>query len=274
MVTNATASRLLVAGCFAAVLALAASPAPAQQDEREHFQIKLSPSYDQGDFGTSEVTRTFFMPLTLRYLGRSFDVSATFSYIRIDSPGDVVIVDGAPNPVGTPARERQVENGFGDILLKGRYFLVDDPGLPSPIPSVVPFLKLKIPTGNESKGLSTGKTDFGFGVELDKTFGPWIVFGDASFTIMGDPEGIDFRNRPGASLGAGYRISELFSVAALVDWRRALVRGQDDPVDLLGLLTIYVTRTISITPNVVVGLTDGSPNWGVGVELSWRFGRW
>ena len=47
-----------------------------------------------------------------------------------------------------------------------------------------------------------------------------------------------------------------------------------DPVDLLGLVTIYMTRTLSITPNVVVGLTDGSPNWGVGIELSWKFWRW
>ena len=274
MVTNPTAPRWFLGAFLVTLAALTATPAGAQQDEREHFQVKLSPSYDQGDFGTSETTRTFFLPLTLRYLGKSFDVAATFSYIRIDSPGDVVIVDGAPNPVGTPAGERRVENGFGDILLKGRYFLIDDPGLPSPSPSVVPFLKLKIPTGNESKGLSTGKTDFGFGVELDKTFGPWIVFGDVSFTFMGDPDDIDFRNRPGASLGAGYRISDLLSVAALVDWRRALVQGQADPVDLLGLVTIYVTRTLSITPNVVVGLTDGSPNWGVGVELSWRFGRW
>jgi hypothetical protein len=273
MPTNGVASRLLLLAMLAVLATLAPRPAGAQQDEREHFQIKLSPSYDQGDFGTSETTRTFFVPLTLRYLGKSFDIAATFSYIRIDSPGDVVIVEGQPNPTGTGAGERQVENGFGDILLKG-YFLVDDPGLPSPIPSVVPFLKLKIPTGNESKGLSTGKTDFGFGVELDKTFGAWIVFGDVSYTFMGDPDDIDFRNRPGASLGVGYRISELLSVAALVDWRRALVQGQSDPVDLLGLVTIYVTRTLSITPNVVVGLTDGSPNWGIGVELSWKFGRW
>lgn len=269
----APARRLLVVMCVIASVLLAAWPAAAQA-EREHFQVKLSPSYDEGDFGTSETTRTFFLPLMLRYLGEKFDVAATFFFIRLDSPGDVVIIDGVPTPSADVARDRRVESGFGDIVLKGRYFLIDDPGLPSPVPSIVPFLKLKIPTGSERKNLSTGKTDVGFGVEWDKTLGNWIMFGDLSYTIIGDPEGVEFRNRPAASIGASYRMSTLVAVSGLLDWRRAVVRGRDDALEVVGLVTFRITRTLALTPNALVGLTDGSPDWGIGIELSYRFGRW
>jgi len=40
------------------------------------------------------------------------------------------------------------------------------------------------------------------------------------------------------------------------------------------MVTFKVSRTISVTPNVFVGLTNGSPDWGGGIELSWKFGRW
>ncbi len=59
-----------------------------------------------------------------------------------------------------------------------------------------------------------------------------------------------------------------------MDWRRSLVRGSDDPLELVATLTYRLTRTFSVTPNVFAGLTNGSPDWGAGVELSWKFGRW
>src|SRR6266508_2036807 len=35
-----------------------------EEEEREHFQLKLSPSYDEGGFGTSETSCSYDVPLT------------------------------------------------------------------------------------------------------------------------------------------------------------------------------------------------------------------
>ncbi len=64
------------------------------------------------------------------------------------------------------------------------------------------------------------------------------------------------------------------TVSGLLDWRRALVARRDDPLELLWLATFRITRTFAVTPNVLVGLTNGSPDWGIGIELSYKFGRW
>jgi hypothetical protein len=249
-------------------------PTERQAVEREHFQLKLSPSYDEGDFGRRETTRTFFFPVTFRYLGERFDVGITGSFIHLEAPRDVVIVEGQAQPTGAARGERESVSGIGDLILRGRYYLVDDPGPDSWLPTLAPFVKLKIPTADKDRGLGTGEVDGGFGLEFDKTFGGWLVFGDVSYTFMGDPPGQDFRDRPAASLGLAYYVRSDILVGGLVDWRRALVRGNEDPVELVGLAQFRLTRTVSVTPNVFVGLTEGSPDWGVGVELSWKFGRW
>jgi len=68
-------------------------------------------------------------------------------------------------------------------------------------------------------------------------------------------------------------VTPTITASALLDWRRAISRG-NDPFELNGMVTFKVSRTISVTPNVFVGLTNGSPDWGGGIELSWKFGRW
>jgi len=132
----------------------------ARAAEREHFQLKIGPSYDEGDFGTSQKTRTFFFPFTLRYLGERWDLGVTTSFVRLDAPGNVVIVDGQPQNTRGAAGAREVNSGFGDMVLKGRYYVVDDPGPDSWLPTLAPFLKLKLPTADENKGLGTGEVDW------------------------------------------------------------------------------------------------------------------
>ncbi len=263
-------------GWFAAmaVLLVLLAAGRGSAEEREHFQLKVGPSYDQGDFGTRDTTRTFFFPATLKYLGDRFDFGVTGAFVLIDTVGGVRPIEGIPTATAGPRTRRVTNSGVGDTLLKGRWFLVDDPGLQSPLPALTPFAKVKIPTADEKRFLGTGKTDYGFGLEFDKQFAPFILFGDVGYTVIGSPAGQDFRNRPAASLGGGMKVTNAVTVSALVDWRRAIVRGGEDPVELFGILTYKVAPTLSLSPNVLVGLTDGSPDFGVGVELSYKFGRY
>lgn len=257
----------------AAVLSLLVAAQPhASAQEREHFQLKIGASYDQGDFGTSDTTRTVFVPVTLKYLGDRFDLGVTASFVHIDTEGRVTLLEGAPTRTATG--RRQTQSGIGDTVIRGRLFLFDDPGPGSPLPSVSPFAKVKIPTADEDKGLGTGETDYGFGIELDKSFGPFFLFGDVSYTVIGSPAGEDFRNRPAASFGVGGRLSNTLILSGLIDWRRAIVRGKDDPTELVGVLTYRISPTVSVSPNFSVGLTDGSPDFAVGIELAYRFGRY
>lgn len=253
--------------------------ASAQQKEPppgagERFQLKLGATYDEGEFGTGQTTRTLFVPLTFKYLAERFDVGLTLPYVRLDSPGGVLLIEGRPQSSRQGPTRRVVEDGVGDLVLKGRYFLVDDRGPNSLVPGLAPFGKVKFPTADEDRGLGTGEFDYGFGLEFDKQIpANFFLFGDGSYTVIGSPSGQDLRNRPGASFGVGYKLTKALSVSSFIDWRRAVVRGKDDPTEIWGTLTYKLSPTISVSPHVFGGLTDGSPDFGGGIELAWKFGR-
>jgi hypothetical protein len=244
------------------------------QDEREHFQLKLGATYEQGDFGSQETTHSVYAPITFRYLGERFDVAVTHSLVYLDAPRGVTLVEGAPQVTDEAEGGRETAFGVGDTVFKFRYFLVDDRGPDSWVPSLTPFVKLKIPTADDDRGLGTGKPDGGFGLEWDKQIGRMFVFGDAAYTFMGDPSDTNFRDRPAASVGVGIDVTETLTTSLLLDWRRALVSGNDDPLEVLGIVTVRLSPVLRMSPYLLVGLSDGSPDFGIGFEISYRFGRW
>jgi len=245
------------------------APLPAG---REHFQLKVGAGYDQGDFGARDTTRSFYVPVTFLYLGERFDVVVTSLSIYLDTESSVVVIDGVPTPSDRQRQSRAA--GFGDLYFKGRYYLLEDPGLDSFVPGVAPFLKVKAPTADADKGLGTGEWDFGFGVEWDKRFREFFLLGDFSYTIIGDPPNQDLRNRPAASIGIGRQFTTNVSGTVLLDWRRSIVANRDDAVELTGIVQWRLARTLTLSPYAFVGLTDGSPDFGLGFEVSWRFGRY
>ncbi len=260
---------LVLSGSASAQRERAPEPEPAG---REHFQLKIGAAYDQGDFGTRDTTRSAYLPVTLRYLGERFEVGVTAAMVYLDTESSVVIIDGIPTPTG---RQRRTEDvGFGDLIFRGRYYLVDDGGPDSWVPALTPVLKVKAPTADESKGFGTGEWDVGLGLEFDKRFEWFYILGDVSYTFIGDPPGQNLRDRPGASFGIGKAFTPTVSVTALLDWRRSLVRGQDDPLDLVGIVQLKLSRTVMLSPYTFIGLTNGSPDFGIGAEVSWKFGRY
>jgi len=247
-------------------------PESAPPAGREHFQLKVGGGYDQGDFGTRDTTRSFYAPVTFRYLGERFDVGVTASLIYLDTESSVVVIEGVPTPSDRLRRSRDA--GFGDLYFKGRYYLLDDAGPDSFVPGLAPFLKVKAPTADADKGLGTGEWDVGFGIEWDKRFREFFLLGDLSYTFIGEPPHQDFRNRPAASIGIGRQFTTQIAGTVMLDWRRSIVAKQDDALELTGIVQWRVARTLVVSPYVFVGLTDGSPDFGLGFEVSWKFGRY
>jgi len=243
----------------------------AQDTSREHFQLKIGTTYDRGDYGSTQTTQTRYLPVTFRYLAEKFDVSVAPSLAIVDTPGGVVLIDGVPTPIGTASSTQGTQFGAGDTLLRAHYYLLE--GTTSR-PSITPFAKVKIPTAPESLNLSTGKTDVGFGTEWDQQISQTLLFGDLSYTVIGQITGITLRNQVGASIGVGRRISKAITLSGMLDWRRSILAANPNPTDLIGVFTFKPSRTFSISPNIYAGLNSSSAAFGAGLEFSWRFGRY
>lgn len=159
--------------------------------------------------------------------------------------------------------------GIGDLILRGRYYLVDERDW---IPTIAVTGRIKFPTADSDRGLGTGEFDEGFGVEVSKTLaGNWLGFLDFGYTFIGDPQGVDLRNQWYYDFGAGYNATKNLLVSAYYEEYRALIPNLSNPRDLLFALNYKATAALRLNASLLVGLSDGAPDYGLTGGISWRF---
>ncbi len=266
------------AGVLAIVLVvLLVTPALAE-DERPWWALSTSFNYSVGNYGTGKDTTFIYVPFTLGVtpLDR-LTVSLTVPYIRQTSQtvvftgGGVAVRRNQKNQLNTPTQSNvtQTEDGLGDLLLKGSFIVLPEQTL---APEIAPYVKIKFPTADDSRGLGTGEFDETLGVDLSKRFfDRWFGYVSVAYTFIGSPPGEDLRNTFGWSVGAAYAVLQPLSVFAFVDGNTAIARGQADPVELRVGAEYKLFKALKLTGSVTRGLTNGAADWGVSAGLALRF---
>lgn len=273
--TFAAGSRRSVRLAAIAAAALSASPAAAQQGEvllRRDKSLGLSlttgADFSSGRFGASAETRILVVPLSLRARKGPIRISATLPYLRLDGPanivgggegGPIVIDPSAPTP-------RRVRDGLGDLGL----------GLDWTIPSadLAGFqldlgVRLKLPTGSQRRGLSTGKADIGVVADMSRQMGKASPFLTLGYRMPGDPAGFDLRNTPTVSAGTSLTLGRLVAIGAY-DYSGATSRLSFASHSLFGALAAPVAKRATLTGYASVGLSRGAPDYGVGLLVTFR----
>jgi hypothetical protein len=163
----------------------------------------------QGTFGSDDRNRIVQAPLEVSLAGAKSRWTLRVPYLDIRQTGNVTL--GADGPivlgVGGPGRPSfqtatggEAHQGLGDITLTDEILLSRGGKGLRPLVAVV--LGLKEPTADRKKGLGTGERDWSAGLSYIQPLGKVVqILGDFSYRFMGDPEGIDFKNRP--KFGAG-----------------------------------------------------------------------
>ena len=181
----------------------------------------------------------------------------------------VEVAEAGSSGSGQTLGTSSTESGLGDIVLRGRYYLIEEQDL---IPLVAVTGRIKFPTADEGRGLGTGEFDEGFGVELSKTlFADWIAYLDGGYTLIGDPTGLDLNNQWYFDVGAGYYITDNLLASVFYEEFRALREGNSNPRDFLFSLFLKATSAWRLTTSVLVGVSDGAPDYEFTGGLSYRF---
>ncbi len=280
----------------------------ARNQETPNWQVSFSPTYSSGKYGTDTTTDIAYLPLSIRRLFDDGDITFTIPYICISSTGAVTLLSGVPNRVsssgssgsgssgsgssggsgsgsgsgnsgpgrgsddkspGNVAPTASTDCGIGDLILRGRYYLVDERDW---IPTIAVTGRIKFPTADENRGLGTGEFDEGFGVEVSKTLvGNWLGFVDVGYTFIGDPPGVDLRNQWYYDFGVGYNATKNLLLSAYYEEYRALIPNLSNPRDLLFALNYKATSALRFNASLLVGLSDGAPDYGLTGGISWRF---
>jgi len=229
--------------------------------------------YSSGDYGGDSNTDMLYVPFSLKYQNDFSSYKLTIPYLSITTEeevvgggSDVILVDSN----GGTTREKETESGLGDIFFKATYFLFEGSEELPAIPMVDLIGKIKFPTADEEKGLGTGEFDYYLQTDLTWIVGSKIaVFSSLGYKIYGSPEEYELNNALYGSLGAAYQIKKGLSAGLMYDARQASTDTGSD----VGEATLYVSKKFSEKIKMLLygvkGFSDGSADYGVGLNLSY-----
>jgi hypothetical protein len=249
---------------------LAAASSANAQDWR--FKLGIGGDYSTGDYGTGQAVNIWSVPIMANAETGRWNLGFKVPYISITSAGDVVggtdgaVVTKKKKIVGSTART--TESGLGDMVGSVGYaVLAGNDGMPL----LELTGKVKFPTASESNSLGTGEFDYTAQLDLSQAFGKVTPFGTIGYRIMGEPSGVDLDNIFFATVGAGYTFNRRVSAGLALDYSQATTSGADDAVEVSPYVSWDVTDRWGLLFYGLLGLSDGSPDSGGGVQITATF---
>jgi len=248
--------RVLVTACAGMLFALGA------QAQQGALELGAGLHHTAGDYGTGSETEITMLAATGRYESAAWVYKVTVPYIEVT--GENTVVPGVGRVRGATGR-RRTESGLGDIVLSATYGAYYEP---STMLGVDLTGKLKLPTADEDRGLSTGEADVIFLVDAYRNFDRWTGFAGVGYHILGDAPGQPLNNVWSANVGASYKIDQRDSWGASLDTRQRVAPGAGAQREVTGFVQRKLDNLWKAQAYALIGLADGSPDWGFGLTLA------
>ena len=270
-----------------------------------NWQLGFTPSYSSGNFGTGTTSTFFYAPLSIRRMFKEGDVTLVIPFVTATTDGRTTLVGGTATRVddssnsgsgggGTPddggcsgkdstvsgknrtcgtttrtAGQKVTTSGLGDIILRGRYYVVEEKDY---VPLIAVTGRMKLSTASASQGLGTGELDYGMGIEMSKMLGDsWIAFLDGGYNIIGDPDGINFQNQYWYDVGAGYYVTKDLLASVYFEEYRAIVPGFVNARDIFFAVNYTASAAWRLNAGVTLGVSNGAPDQAFSIGASYRF---
>ncbi|HEX9877730.1 MAG TPA: transporter [Gammaproteobacteria bacterium] len=264
--------RLLLAICPLTVAGAPLLAQEAQDDGSYRMSLNVGLGRFEGKYGLPEETTFDVLNFNAHwYLARG-EIQVSAPYLRLQGPADVQLVGGQPVVVPGETGEQRKESGLGDTVLQGEYYLRTGT---STSPWVIGLLRLKLPTGDEDKGLGTGATDVEVGIGLIRQHGTLNWLADIGYTFVGSSSTFDLEDvlRVGAGVSRSFGTDERTSGYLYLDNRTNAVEGSDDRRSLaIGLERSFdEARRLRVSVSMFFGLTDASEDFGLYLNLARRY---
>jgi hypothetical protein len=257
------AARVLLIALGSVVL-VGALPAQATEEdpaEATPVFVKWSTGFDfsRGDYGLEKDTTLYYVPL-----------SVTIDYDRFRARVSIpFLVSSGPIQIDTleTITDSGEQRGLGQLRLAGSYLF--DP-LAEALPYVELSTKVTAPT-ETSSSLGTGLWAVALQADLFQRLGritPYLSVGRKFYIECGCDDRL--KHRFYTSVGASFALTQEIGLGIAYDWLEAARKEASDSHEIVPYASLQLNQNWSIGPYAVFGLSDGSPDYGVGFSLSVR----
>jgi outer membrane putative beta-barrel porin/alpha-amylase len=230
---------------------------------RAETDLRFLPAYFTGDFGGDIPTDIAFAPLVLTVQSRRNEFRGTVPFLSIRTDQSVVFIGGEVIPTGGGP---QTESGLGDVILQDDYYFKQGSAR---APWLYGSLRIKLPTGDETKGLGSGKTDIGPGAGIIQPLGTrWSLLSEVRYVFRGDPSGVDFRNTLWIDAGAQVRPSQATWLSFFYDRRESVLADRVPIEDVSAEFDVRLSPAVKLRSAVFKGLSDTAEDYGLSLGFS------
>jgi hypothetical protein len=239
--------------------------------QQSPWQLSSGFDYSKGDYGGDSIeTSISAIPLILTFTGDLLKFDASFSQLEIEGAGTVIPGDGLVRGQAQRVDDPVVttESGVGDIWLSASRIIEF---IPPELFNLDLAAKVKIPTADENKGLGTGATDYTLQAEIYKLMGGAMPFLTVAYKVRGEFEDFNIDDVLAVSIGSDFTLSEDTHVGLALDYQEASYADGDDFRELFAYLNQQLNRQWSLMLYGYKGLSDGSPDFGLGFQFSYKF---
>ena len=236
----------------------------AQAGSAGDFTVGVEPSYFAGRYGTSHMIHIYDLPLSVAYQSGPLRLRIELPYIAISGSG--LVIGGTAVSSGHAA---DLRSGPGDVWLQGEYRLNRVDGI---LPSVEPYLKIKVPVASYSDGLGTGRPDEEFGSrfswEIGRHIFPFIRLG---YRLIGQVPSLHLQNI--FTFGPGVTVvpAEHQYVTALLIGHTAIQQNRHPAISLVVAYNFRISTRWELQAYLAHGLTAGSADIGGGLGVLTHF---
>jgi hypothetical protein len=226
------------------------SPAAASPvgNEAGNAYAALTADYRQGDFGTSINSELYSLTPEFGYVSDGYDLSASVPF------HDLHISGGGLS---------SSESGIGDAVLRAGKRIWRNRQATF---SLNGSLTLKLATGDENRGLGTGATDAGASLSATRKIGAYAYTVLAGYTRVGEPSGVTYDNAVSYGIGVNRSFTRT-NVFVSLQGQTSVLPGGTDPLELDTGFFHMLSLEYVIIAHAFVGLSDGSPDGGMGVGI-------
>lgn len=273
-----TPNTRLAALCSTISLTLFAMPAHA-----ETWGLSGGVEYAKGDYGAILDTELLSAPIAIKVSEGGFWARASVPFIKVTGPAGVIpgeggvtqgvgclvtgLLGGCAESAPADERTRISRSGVGDVDLSAGYATALGRSTFVGISGGV-----KLPTASQEKFLGTGTTDYTASGEIAQRIGKVTVSARGGRRFNGENAiyaledvwlaggNISAQATRNLSLGLGYA------------WREGFLETSPDQSQAVASASYRLSDGLAVQGYGYTGLTEGSPDIGAGLQLSYRIG--
>jgi hypothetical protein len=271
---------------IAAVIAACAT----NQASAVQWQVSTGAEFSSGKYGETVTTQALVVPLSLKMQTGPLSLRVSVPLVQLQGPADISLVidddggHGSNSGSGSSgsgggdddddtgsgnAPDREVQ-GLGDASASVTWSFSD---IASTALYVDLAARVRLPTGDEVRGLGNGTTDYTAMTEIGWDGVRGGVFVSGGRRILQSKPGLARVDGWQASAGYWRNIGKRSVFGMQGNWRDASITGAPDVKSVDAYLTRGLGAGWKLEVSGSAGFSDASPDYVVGLGFIWRTGR-